>query len=142
MSNLNAFLKKNKIQRENFRVAATKSILDPDTGLPIEFEFKPLSTRDNDRIRDMCTKDVPDGKKGRRTVFDRSRYMSLVLSETCVYPNLNNAELQDSYGVHTAEALIQELIDDPGEYSALFETVALKNGFDNTQADKVEEVKN
>lgn len=143
MSGLSVFLKENKKVRANFTVAATKSILD-EAGNPVEFEFRPLTTKQNDALRDACTTEVPvPGKKGQyKTAFDRSKYMAMVLAETCVYPDLRNAALQDSYGVKTPEALIQELVDDPGEYNALFEAVALNNGFDDEASDKVEQVKN
>lgn len=143
MSTLSMFLKANKKVRENFKVVGTKSICDSD-GNPVLFEFRPLSTKENDRIREACTKDVPvPGKKGQyKASLDRSKYMAMVLANTCVYPNLLDAELQDSYGVRTPEALIQELVDDPGEYAALFEAVAVSNGFDEEQPSKIEEAKN
>lgn len=142
MSGLNIFLKENKKVRQNFKVAATQSIKDEE-GNAVEFEFKPLTTKQNDSLRDACTTEIPvPGKKGQyKTTFDRSKYMAMVLAETCVYPNLRSAELQDSYGVKTPEALIQELVDDPGEYNALFEAVALNNGF-TEEDNKVEQVKN
>ena len=144
MSGLSVFLKENKKIRSNFKVAATKSILDEE-GNPVEFEFRPLTTKQNDALRDACTTEVPvPGKKGQyKTAFDRSKYMAKVIAETCVYPNLRSVELQDSYGVKTPEALIQELVDDPGEYNALFEAVALNNGFDEEKENnKVDQVKN
>lgn len=143
MSSLSLFMKENKKVRENFKIAATKSICD-ENGEPVLFEFRPLSTKENDRIRELCMKDVPvPGKKGQfKSSLDRSKYMACVLASTCVYPNLNSADLQDSYGVRTPEALIQELVDDPGEYSALFEAVAVNNGFDDEAPNKAEQVKN
>lgn len=142
MSGLNAFLKENKKVRPNFKVAATKSLCDEE-GNPVEFEFKPLTTKQNDRIREQCTTDVPvPGKKGQfKATLDRSKYMAMVLAQTCVYPNLLSAELQDSYGVKTPEALIQEMVDDPGEYTDLFTVVASHNGFDE-EGGQVEQVKN
>lgn len=139
MSGFEAFMREKKVKRENFKVVASRSFLDED-GKPIEFEFKPLTTRDNDAIRDDCFKTQTIKGKS-KSVFDRSKYQALVLARTCVFPNLNNAELQDSYGVKTPEDLIVEMIDDPAEYAALFAEVAEKNGFGLTNND-VDTVKN
>ncbi|MDE6111626.1 MAG: hypothetical protein K2F65_06900, partial [Eubacterium sp.] len=50
MSNFSRFMKKNKITRENTTFPATKSLVD-ENGKPLEWEIKPLSTKDNDNIR-------------------------------------------------------------------------------------------
>lgn len=59
-----------------------------------------------------------------------------------VFPDLYNAELQDSYGVSTPEDLVREMIDDPGEYNKFLAYVQEFNGFDSNMEDKVEEAKN
>ena len=65
MSNkLNMFLKQNKKVRENTEFAATKSLCD-ENGEPLKWVIKPLSTRDNENIRETCTIDIPIiGKPG------------------------------------------------------------------------------
>lgn len=140
---LTQFLKQNKKVRENIRIAASKAFVDED-GNVLEFEFKPLTSRENDAIRERCTVSAPiPGKKGQyKEILDRGKYMAAVLANTCVSPNLNSVELQDSYGVKTPEALIVEMIDNPGEYSDLFAKIAEYNGFSEDSEDKVSEVKN
>ena len=54
MSNLSNFLKANKIKKENTTYRATKSLVD-EGGKPLLWTIKPLTTRDNDRLRDECT---------------------------------------------------------------------------------------
>lgn len=51
MSDLSRFLKANKIKRENTTFAATKSLVDAK-GNPLPWTIKPLTTKENDAIRD------------------------------------------------------------------------------------------
>ena len=143
MSNLSMFLKKNKIQKENTTYPATKSLLDED-GKPLLWEVKPLTTKDNENIRESCMFDVP--MKGKPNMFRQKLNTSLYLAKTMVasiaFPNLYDVELQDSYGVKTPEELLKEMIDDPGEYNEFAAFIQQFNGFDTTMEEKVEEAKN
>lgn len=139
MSGLSVFLKKNKQMRENLIIAPTKSLLD-ENGEAVKFTFRPVSTRENDSIRDLCMKTVMQGKE-MKTKIDNTKYMKMLLATSCIEPNLNNKELQDSYGVLTPEDLICELIDNPGEYSELVVSIMEYNGFSKAD-DSVEEAKN
>ena len=143
MSNLSLFLKKNKKVKENVFFAATKSLCD-EKGEPLQWEVKALTTRESDDIRDDCTTEVP--VKGKPNMFrqkvNSSKFGAKMLAASVVYPDLMNAELQDSYGVSTPEDLIKEMIDDPGEYNDFLAFVQEFNGFGTSMEDKVEEAKN
>lgn len=141
MSGLSQYLKKNKKVRENLVIAPTKSLLD-ENGEPVKFTFRPISTAENDEIRDSCVKTV--GKKSDlKTKIDNTKYMKKLLAISCVEPNLDSVELQDSYDVSCAEDLICEIIDNPGEYNELVLAVMEYNGFTgNDDVNKVDEVKN
>lgn len=143
MSNLSAFLKKNKKMKENTKYAATKSLCD-EKGNPLEWEIKPVSTRENDDIRDDCTIEVP--VKGKPNIYrnkvNSAKYAAKMLVASVVFPDLRNAELQDSYGVSSPEDLVKEMVDDPGEYNDFVAFVNKFNGFDVSMEDKVEEAKN
>lgn len=67
--------------------------------------------------------------------------MSAVVTKCVVYPNLNDKELQDSYGVMGAESLVKTMLK-PGEYIDLINKVQEVNGYNVTQEDLVEEAKN
>ena len=54
---------------------------------------------------------------------------------------MNDAELQNSYGVMGADALLKKMLK-PGEYAAYLEKVQEINGFNETFDEKVEEAKN
>lgn len=143
MSNFSQFMKGNKIKKENTTFPATKSLLD-ENGNPLEWTIKPLTTKDNENIRDNCMIEVP--VVGKPNVFrpklDTSKYMCKIICASVVEPNLYDKELQDSYGVMTPEDLVKEMIDDPGEYQTFAAFIQDFNGFNTTLSDKVEEAKN
>ena len=58
MSNLSRFLAKNKIKRENGKYAPSKAFVD-ENGNPLEFEFRPITSKRNEAIRESHTKEVP-----------------------------------------------------------------------------------
>ena len=51
MSNFSAFMKSNKKQRQNELYAATKSLTD-ENGVPLLWELRPVTTRENEAIRE------------------------------------------------------------------------------------------
>jgi hypothetical protein len=52
-----------------------------------------------------------------------------------VNPDLNNVELQNSYGVMTPEELLKEMVDSPAEYNDLMMFVQTISGFKTLQED-------
>lgn len=139
---LKLFLKKNKKQRECVQYEATKSLCD-EKGNPLLWTIKPLTTSESERIREECTFDVPVvGKPNQyKAKFNNRKYLAKLISSSVVEPNLNNAELQNSYGVATPEELIVEMIDNPAEYNSFVEFIT--NLMDNTNInDEVNEAKN
>ena len=136
-------MKKNKIVKENTTYAVTKSLID-ENGNPLVWTIKPLTTKENDAIRDECMIDVP--VKGKPNVFrprlNTSKYIAKMLCACVVEPNLYDKELQDSYGVMTPEELLKEMVDNAAEYDAFTTFVQNFNGFNGTIEDKVEEAKN
>lgn len=142
MSKFTKFMKNNKVVRENTTFAATESLLD-ENGKPLEWVIKPLTTSDTQRIQDECTTEIPTGKPNQyRTKMNATKYMKKLICASVLEPNLNDAELQDSYGVKTPEDLIAMMVDDPGEYNAFGLFVQKFNHLDKGLNDKVEEAKN
>lgn len=142
MSNFSKFMKANKIQKQNVFHAVTKSLVD-EKGNPLMWELKPLTTKENEAIREACTIDVP--VKGKPNMYrpktDMNKYQTKLMCAAIVSPDLNNAELQNSYGVMSAEDLLKEMVDDPAEYTDLMLFVQQISGFKTLQ-DEVEEAKN
>lgn len=142
-SKFTLFMRANKKERANEKHAVTKSLCD-ESGKPLEWEFKPLNSKLSDQLRDECTKEIPvPGKTNMyRPKLDSAKYIQKMICASVVYPDLRDAELQDSYGVKTPEDLLYSLVDDPGEYGELAVYVQKMNGFDISLDDKVEEAKN
>ena len=142
MSNFSNFMKANKIQKQNVMHPVTKSLTD-ENGNPLLWEIRPLTTKENEAIRESCTIDVP--VKGKPNMYrpkvDMNKYQTKLICAAIVNPDLNNAELQNSYGVMSAEELIKEMVDDPAEYTDLMVFVQKISGFKTLQED-VDEVKN
>ena len=142
MSNFSKFMKANKIQKENVMHPVTKSLVD-ENGEPLLWEIKPLTTKENEHIRELCTVDVPvKGKPNQfRPKVDMNKYQTKLICAAIVSPDLNNAELQNSYGVMTPEDLIKEMVDDPAEYTDLMVFIQQLSGFKTLQ-EEVDEAKN
>lgn len=142
MNTFSSFMKKNKIKKENVKYAATKSLTD-EKGNPLEWEIKAVTTKEAEKIREACTTEVPvKGKSVRfRPKFDSVLYTTKLNVAAIVYPDLYNAELQDSYGVKTPEDLLKEMVDSPAEYVDLCDFVQKHSGFETMQ-EKVDTAKN
>lgn len=143
MGKFGRFMKENKIQRVNTHYAATRSLVD-ENGEPLKWEIKPITTKENEALRDACVDEIPiKGKSGAyKPRLNMSKYIAKLICTSVVEPNLYDKELQDSYGVTTPEELVQVMVDDPGEYQDFANFVQNYNGFKTELEDKVEEAKN
>ena len=143
MSKFSKFMKANKIEKKNEMYAATKSLCD-ENGKPLEWEFRHITSKENEGLRDDCTIDVPiTGKPNLfRPKTQSSKYIQKMIAASVVMPDLYDKELQDSYGVTTPEELLLAMVDDPGEYNDLLSFVQKFQGFNVSFNDKVDEAKN
>lgn len=143
MSNFSRFMKSNKIEKKNGFYAPTKSLCD-ENGRPLEWEFRHITSKENEDLRDACTVDVPiTGKPNMfRQKVKSGLYIQKMVAASVVMPDLYDKGLQDSYGAMTPEELLLAMVDDPGEYNDLAAFVQRFQGFDVSFGDKVEEAKN
>ena len=143
MSKFLRFMKPNKTTKANEFYAPTASLCD-ENGKPLEWEFKHITSKRNEQMRENCTVDVPiTGKPNMyRPKLNTSKYLTQMVVTSTVCPDLYDAELQDSYGVKTPEDLLFALVDDAGEYQELCVWVQKFQGFTKTLSDKVDEAKN
>lgn len=143
MSKFAKFMKANKVVKENETYVATASLCD-DKGNPLEWEFRHITSKENETIRESCTIDIP--VTGKPNVFrpklKSSEYICKMIAASVVMPDLFDAELQDSYGAKTPEDLLMAMVDDPGEYNDLAAYVQKFQGFNVSFKDKVDEAKN
>lgn len=138
MSKFKEFMRDNKQVRVGRKVVVTQSLTD-ENGFPLEWELNPLTTKENELIRELCFKEVAvAGQTNQyKTQFDHSLYLAKIVCKSIVYPNLNDVDLQNSYGVMSPEELLKEMVDCPLEYQALCDIVTSFNGYESLQ-EKVE----
>ncbi|MCI8426578.1 MAG: hypothetical protein HFJ03_03385 [Lachnospira sp.] len=143
MSKFSKFMKANKTEKKNEMYAATKSLCD-ENGKPLEWEFRHITSKENESLRDDCTIDIPiTGKPNMfRPKVQSGKYIQKMITASVVMPDLYDAELQDSYGVNTPEDLLLAMVDDPGEYNELAAFVQGFQGFNVSFNDKIDEAKN
>lgn len=134
---LDAFLKQNKKKSENVKMAASTAFVDEE-GNAIEWEIRPLHTKEAEKIRAACSS---YGKGGKVTV-DQALFNKMVASRCTVYPNLKDKNLQDSYGVMGEDDLICEMLDKDGEFQAYVKKCLEVSGYTQTDGELVEEAKN
>ena len=143
---LSAFLAPNALGVENVKyVVSTRFISTDEDGAPTPeaWEIKAITSTEDEALRKSCLKRVP--VPGKRNQYQRETDMDLYLGKlavaSTVYPDLHNQELQDSYGVMGADALLKAMLT-PGEYSDYIAKVSEVNGFEKSFEDEVEEAKN
>ena len=139
MSGLNAFLSQNAIKTENEKHVISDRFVD-EKGEPIPWEIRALTAEEDGALRKSCTKKIRNkGIITQETNYEE--YISKMVVECVVSPNLRDKELQESYGVLGADKLVKKMLTS-GEYAELLEKVQLVNGFDIGMEELVEEVKN
>ena len=142
MSTLSAFFAQNALKIENVKYVASKRFLD-EKKKPIEWEIKSITSQEDEQLRKDCTKKVPMvGKRGQFTLeTDYNLYLGKLASKCTVYPNLNDKDLQDSYGVMGADTLLKTMLT-AGEYAEYLSKIQEINGFDISIDEMVDEAKN
>ena len=138
MEDLEAFMLEEKEELVEY-IASPK--FKAKEGKIIPWKIKSIPADENQKIRKDCYFNVPvTGKKGRFTKdFNAQKYLVILATECVVYPDLQNAKLQDFYKVQGVEQLLGKLLK-PGEYDDLMEKIQEINGY--SLEDKVEEAKN
>lgn len=134
---LAAFLKQNKKEVKNIKFPASQNFVD-GKGKPIEWTLRPMTSKAAESIRKECQS---FGKGGKVNV-DSAKFNRKVAAYCTVEPNLHDAELQDSYGVMGAEDLIVEMLDNDGEYQAYVKKCLEISGYNQNDAELVDDAKN
>lgn len=142
MSDFSMFMAGNAVKEETVKYVASKRFVD-NKKKPMAWEIKAITSDQDELIRKECTKRVPiPGKRGQyNQETDTDKYLAKMCVACTVFPNLNDAGLQDSYGVKSADALLKAMLK-PGEYTDYKAKVMEINGYDMSMEDLVDEAKN
>lgn len=139
MSEFSAFFAQTAAIETTEDFVVSKRFKDKE-GKAIPWKLRSITEDENQELRKAAMKKV----KGRNGVytpeFDSNEYLAKMVGASVVYPNLKDAELQKSYGVRGAEALLRKMLL-PGEFTALMEHVNALNGYDQDMNELVDEVK-
>lgn len=134
---LNGFFKSNAKSLPDVKVVVSERFTDED-GSPIEWVLHPISTKKVEEITKRNTKTtIKNGKK--ESIVNEENLNAELLEAVVLYPSLNDAELQDSYGVSSANELLSVMLY-PGETQVL--TNALQEVMAGTKANDIDELKN
>lgn len=141
MSKFAAFMAQNVEKIENKKIVVSKRFKD-ENGNPIEWEIRAITSDENEDIQRRATVRTPVvGQRGAYTSdMDKIRYGHLLAAASVVYPELDDAELQDSYGVKTPDALLKKMLY-PAEFAELLSQISDFSDIE-TLSDMVEEAKN
>lgn len=138
--NLTAFLKNNVEIVNQVEYVASNRIKAGDE--PVAWKINVLQNKVIDKLRNRYTKVIKDGKTGvTREKFDSQGFNDAMLLESIVFPNLDDMELQDSWGVNDPLELVKAMLT-PGEYADLLNAVVEAQGFEVGMDEKVRAVKN
>lgn len=134
---LNGFFKSNAKSLPDVKVVVSERFTNED-GTPIEWVLHPISTKRVEEITKRNTKTTIKNGKKESTVNEENLNAEL-LEAVVLYPSLNDAELQDSYGVSSANELLSVMLY-PGETQVL--TAALQEVMSGVKANDIDELKN
>ena len=134
---LNGFFKSNAKSLPDVKVVVSERFTNED-GSPIEWVLHPISTKRVEEITKRNTKTTIKNGKKESTVNEENLNAEL-LEAVVLYPSLNDAELQDSYGVSSANELLSVMLY-PGETQVL--TNALQEVMSGVKANDIDELKN
>lgn len=151
------FLNSNVMETANMKMVVSKSfgtpVLDADGNQtydedsnPVinyaEWEFRKLTADEDRSIRASATRQITAESGITIPRFDQDKYAADLIVASCVYPNLRNKELNDSWGTIKASDLLLKMLS-PGEYQMLQIAMLKYQGFDTSAlATKKDHVKN
>lgn len=134
---LNGFFKSNVKTLPDIRVVVSERFTNED-GTPIEWVLHPISTKRVEEITKRNSRTtIKNGKK--ETTVNEENLNAELLEEVVLFPRLNDAELQDSYGVTSVNELLSVMLY-PGETQVL--TKALQDVMSGVKANDIDELKN
>lgn len=139
--NMRAFYRDAVEENKSVFFPASKRIKDEE-GNPVMWELRVLGYDEIKAITKRNTKNVPNkvtGAAEKRTNAEEAA-MEMTL-KSIVFPDLNDADLQDSWGVVGAEALLKAMLN-PGEIVDLENAVQSAAGYSTEMDEKITAVKN
>lgn len=139
--NLKAFLKGNAAPIADVEVIVSDRFKD-ENGDVVPWTVRIIRPGENDDLMKEATSSKFMPRSGMyASKVDMNSYLKALAITSTVEPDLNDKDLQDSYGVLSASDLLDEMLT-AGEYNEYLKQLQKINGFDVSFDDKVDEAKN
>lgn len=131
---VSAFLKQNVKELSNTQIKLER--------FSQPFVIKPLSTKDMNELRAQNTLTSFDKRTHQKIkTVNQERLTDAMIVRALVTPDLNNQEIQNSYGtVADPAGTIQEMLT-AGEYADLVEAIQEASGFESSIEEDIDEAK-
>ncbi|ASS66477.1 MULTISPECIES: phage portal protein [unclassified Paenibacillus] len=134
------FFADSAVKAEPQDVVVSDRYLDA-SGRPVAWKLRAISEELNEEIRSASTKRTKGKGSSGVPELDYNAYLGRMVAACVVYPDLNDAELQQSYGVRGASSVVRKMLL-AGEFANLAAKVQEINGFDRDVSEISDEVKN
>ena len=136
---LSAFLAQNAKKVDNRKIALSPRFVD-EKGKAMEWEITCITAAENQKLRKDSLRNIPiPGKRGQYTQeMDTAQYQAKLAARCTVFPDFNDAELQES--VMGAEQLAGAMLT-PAEFDDLIIAITELCGF-TAEGELVAEAKN
>ena len=112
---LSSFFRENAVKTEEVKYVVSTRFVDKNKK-PVEWILKPVSSQTDEDLRRQSTIRTKNATGQYQTDLDVNKYIGLLAVACTVYPNLNDANLQNSYNVMGADSLLKKMLL-PGEYA-------------------------
>lgn len=137
---MKAFMAENAVRYSEVEYVASPRFVED--GKPIPWKIAILDQVTMEDLRKKCRKRVVDLKTRQGSVeYDTDKMNDMLIEKCIVYPNLNDAALQDSYHAIGAVELAKKMLL-PGEFTDLLQAISEAHGFETDLSEKVKRVKN
>lgn len=140
---LDAFLKGNAKPIENIEKVVSRRFVDKE-GNAIPWILKPLTAQESNMLRKKHTKKLKNKLGKIEEEFNGNAYQEEFTTKSVIFPDLENTELQQSYGAMGAYDLLQKMLTADEfanlqiEVAGFAEEEIVENSMDNL----IDEVKN
>ncbi|SDT26023.1 Phage XkdN-like tail assembly chaperone protein, TAC [Paenibacillaceae bacterium GAS479] len=134
------FFAQNAVQSEPQEVLVSDRFLD-ESGHPAAWKLRAISEELNEELRAASMKRTKGKGSQGMPELDYNAYLGRMVAACIVYPDLNDAELQQSYGVRGSASVVRKMLL-AGEFANLAAKVQEINGFDRDVSELSDEVKN
>ena len=137
---LSSFFRENAVKTEEVKYVVSTRFVDKNKK-PVEWILKPVSSQTDEDLRRQSTIRTKNATGQYQTDLDVNKYIGLLAVACTVYPNLNDANLQNSYNVMGADSLLKTMLL-PGEYANYLLKVQEICGFDQKIDNMIKQAKN